>query len=159
MTKTSFREPQKRPRTRRIFNVRNLVILITILIIGGAFAYLGIKYMEAKRDVQRLSNPQEAAKQENKTLIDRIGQLVEVPTDQEPTIATVQDVSKLQGQAFFQNAQNGDKVLIYAQAKKAVLYRPSTDKVIQVAPVNIGDDQQTQEGTSTSDDSSNKSNP
>ncbi|MBI5357887.1 hypothetical protein HZB74_03515 [Candidatus Saccharibacteria bacterium] len=73
--------------------------------------------------------------------------MVEVPQGEEPTIATVQDVSKLQNQAFFKNAQNGDKVLIYSQAKKAILYRPSTDKIIEVGPVNIGDSQGSQQNS------------
>jgi hypothetical protein len=53
-------------------------------------------------------------------------------------VATVSDASKLQSQQFFAKAQNGDKVLIFTNAKRAVLYRPSTNKVIEYAPVNIG---------------------
>lgn len=51
--------------------------------------------------------------------------------DETPTIATVSDITKLQGQPFFAKAQNGDKVYVYSNAKKAILYRPSENKIIE----------------------------
>lgn len=114
-----------------------IAILIFLLLIGG-LAYLGVRYHKSQQDVKRLSNPTEAAKQETKNLVASVGKLVELPNNEDPTIATVKDITKLQSQAFFKSAKNDDKVLIYTQAKKAVLYRPSTNKVIEVAPVNIG---------------------
>jgi hypothetical protein len=48
---------------------------------------------------------------------------------------TLTNVSNLKSQAFYANAENGDKVLLYQQAKKAYLYRPSINKVIDIAPV------------------------
>ncbi len=60
---------------------------------------------------------------------------MELPQGEDPTIATVVDREKLQDQPFFLNAQNGDRVVIYTNAKKAILYRPSTKKVIEVAPI------------------------
>jgi predicted negative regulator of RcsB-dependent stress response len=116
-----------------------IVILVVLAIVGlGYFAY---SYMEAKKEVERLSNPQEAAKQQIQELVEMVSKIVELPANETPTVATVNDASKLSSQAFFANAQNGDKVLIYPQAKKAILYRPSTNKVINVAPINIGNNQ------------------
>lgn len=74
---------------------------------------------------------------EVKTLTARVGALALLPEGEEPTMATVSDKSKLQGQPFFANAENGDKVLIYTNAKKAFLYRPSTNKIIEIAPINF----------------------
>ena len=48
---------------------------------------------------------------------------------------TVTDKEKLSGQLFFANAKNGDKVLVYEKAKKAFLYDPDADIVIEVGPV------------------------
>lgn len=58
--------------------------------------------------------------------------------DGTPTVATVTDPERLKDQSFFVNAKTDDKVLIYTNARKAILYRPSEDKIIEVAPLNIG---------------------
>jgi len=57
--------------------------------------------------------------------------------NEKPTIATVEDRKKLTDQIFFKNARNGDKVLMYTQSKKAILYRRSENKVIEIAYLNI----------------------
>ena len=103
-------------------------------------AVVSASYFYAKyRDAQfRLTNPTAAAQQEVKQLLSKIGAFMQLPTDEEPTVATVTDPEKLKDQPFFAGSQNGDKVLIYTKARKAILYRPSTNKIIDVAPVNIG---------------------
>ena len=53
-------------------------------------------------------------------------------------MATVSDLEKLKDQPFFAKAKIGDKVLIYTDAKKAILYDPVNDKIVEVAPINIG---------------------
>ena len=110
--------------------------LVVILVFAGA-GYFGYRYMQAKKEITRLSNPTEAARQEAQALTDKVSSIVQLPTNETPTIATVSDASKLQSQPFFANAQNGDKVLIFTQAKKAIMYRPSTNKVIEIATINI----------------------
>jgi hypothetical protein len=101
-------------------------------------------YLDAKNDIKRLSNPKEAAQQTKSDLVAKIDKLVELPGNEEPTIATVEDADKLKSQAFFKNARNGDKVLIYSKSDRAVLYRPSTGKVVESAPVKLGGNNQAQ---------------
>ena len=114
-----------------------VVIAAAIILIAGIgwFAY---DYSQVRKENERLSDPQLAAQDATKALVEAVGRLTDLPQGETPTIATVSDVSKLQNQAFFAKAQNGDKVLIYTQAKRAILYRPSTNKVIEIAPVNLG---------------------
>ena len=67
-------------------------------------------------------------------VVDKAGKLMILPGET-ATIATVTDVTKLNGQVFFKNAKNGDKVLIFTAAGKAILYRPGINKIIEVTAV------------------------
>ena len=66
-----------------------------------------------------------------------VSKLMVLPTDETPTMATVSDPEKLKNQAFFVNAKVGDKVLIYTKARKAILFSPSQNKIIEVSPLNV----------------------
>lgn len=70
------------------------------------------------------------------SLVDQVGKIINLPANEQPTIATVTDLEKLNNQKFFDQAEIGDKVLVYMQAKKAYLYRPSANKLIEAAPVS-----------------------
>lgn len=105
-----------------------LIVLILALVPGYYF------YNQYQKAQQQLGQGSDA---ETASLVKKVGKLIELPISETPTIATVSDKTKLTGQQFFANAQNGDKVLIYSQAKKAILYRPSTNKIIEVAPINL----------------------
>lgn len=117
---------------------RQVVVRLFIVVLVALSGFLVYQYIHSQNEVKRLSNPQESAREETRQLTAKLGRLVEIPTNETPTIATVSDVSKLKDQPFYAKAQNGDKVLIFSQAKRAFLYRPSTDKVIELAPINIG---------------------
>lgn len=77
-------------------------------------------------------------------LISEIGDKMLLPKNETPTIATVTDITKLEGQQFFRNAQNGDKVIIYGSTRQAILYRQAIHKIIAVAPINEAVNQQQQ---------------
>lgn len=66
-----------------------------------------------------------------------IAKKVELPQDETPTLATVTNKERLDGQLFFRSAENGDKILIYPRAGRAILYRPSTGKVLEMTGVDI----------------------
>lgn len=119
------------------------ILLVLGLAGGGLFLY-----QRTKLDLEKVKNDptilQEAAKVEVKKLVEEVGKLVALPEGEDPTVATVTDAEKLkQGQQskFFEKAQNGDKLLIFSQAKKAILYRPSEKKILEIAPINIGQNQ------------------
>lgn len=111
-----------------------LVIVVLLAIIFGPSYYFYRKYQAAQL---RISNPTLAAEQETKDLVNQISKHFDLPADEIPTVAVISDTSKLQNQAFFAKAKNGDKILVYANAKKAILYDPAADKILDVAPINF----------------------
>lgn len=113
------------------------LLAVTTLILLGTTGYFFKQYKESQKQINTLkTDPQQA----NKDLIEKIGKLVELPTDEEPTVATVVDPDKLKDQAFFTQAKKDDKILLYTKAKKAFLYNPASNKIIDIAPINIGSD-------------------
>jgi hypothetical protein len=106
-----------------------LIIILFAVIIAGFF------YFQYQKTQKLLQNPTLVASEEAKALVAKVSAILELPKGEDPTIATVSDKNKLADQPFFANAQNGDKVLIYARAMKAILYRPGANKIIEVAPV------------------------
>jgi hypothetical protein len=113
-----------------------IIVVVVLLILAALPSYY---FYNQYQSVQKLlQSPSASADVQVKQLITEVGKLMVLPAAEQPTIATVSDVTKLVDQPFFANAKNGDKVLIYTQSKKAILYRESINKIIEVAPVNIG---------------------
>ena len=116
-----------------------IIFGIAVVVILGFGAW---KYQEMSMQLRELkTNPsklQQFAQDDQQTVVTDVGKLMVLPTGEVPTVAQVSDATKLKSQPFFANAQNGDRVLIYTKAGKAILYRPSINKIIDVAPVNLG---------------------
>ncbi len=106
------------------------------LLLGIAFiALIGISIYYYHQYKSLKNDPNAVAQLEVKTVTAQVSKIMELPQGEDPTVATVSDEDKLKSQQFFQNAQNGDKILIYTGAKEAILYRPAANKIINVAPL------------------------
>lgn len=125
-----------------IFRTLKNPIILLILLLATAIGigyYSHSQYQKTKAELDKYrEDPRKLTAEESKRIVGDVGKLITLPTGEEPTIATVTDKEKLKDQAFFAKAENGDRVLIYTQARRAILYRPSINKVIDVAPINIG---------------------
>ncbi|HEY4476225.1 MAG TPA: hypothetical protein VI954_01850 [Candidatus Paceibacterota bacterium] len=117
------------------WTVKNLAATILVLLLLGSAiaAYYFYSQLNALKE-----NPQGAAQKEVHDLVAKVGQLIVLPVGEDPTVAVVTDLERLKDQPFFANAQKGYKVLIYTNARKAILYDPVNNRIVEVAPVNIG---------------------
>lgn len=117
-----------------MYFLKVLLIIILSLAFGGAVVFAVAKFnpelLGIKSNVIQFDSEIDAIVAEVSTLID-------LPKDELPTLATVTDLNNISGQDFFKNATLGDKVLIFANNKKAIIYRPSTKKIIEVGVVSI----------------------
>ena len=135
VTRTTRLKPQESgdvpvasvPRPKSLWPV--VLVLGTLLCL--ALAVAGYFYYQYRHSAQ-IADAKEIA-----DLSQEIGQFMILPEGETPTLATVTDREKLAEQPFFQKAENGDKVLIYSQNGRAILYRPSQKKIVDVTSVNV----------------------
>lgn len=103
-----------------------LVTLGALLIVAlGASAFFFLKYVEASKD----------PKADQKKTLESIASVIALPNE-EPTSFNIADKSKLSNQALAGRVENGDTLFVYAQAKKLIIYRPSTKKVVDLLRID-----------------------
>lgn len=115
------------------FRVVPYIIGLLILIISTSTA--GWYYYQYKKLSDAPAKAAQQAEEEIKTIVGAIEKGMLLPPNETPTLATVTDKDKLASQPFFSQSQNGDKVLLYTQAGKAILYRPSIQKIVDITTI------------------------
>ena len=125
-----FKQVKKRRRVPPFVVFIGIGILL-LLTLGASAAYL------LHTGVPKQSDPAHLSQSDIDSLVSKVGALMLLPPET-PTIATVTDLNALAGQTFFANAAVGDKVLMFPQAGRAILYDPTSNKIIEVAPITGG---------------------
>ena len=110
-----------------------IAIAIAIFILAPPFVYF---VRQSEKAAVNFSPKVLGTQTDTQSTIDKVRKLMQLPNEQ-PTMATITDATKLTGKPFFANAKNGDKVLIFQSIKKAILYRESTNQIIDVGSVNV----------------------
>ena len=112
----------------------SLLILNILVILGLGFTsvFYYLKYHNVQNS--NLSDDQKIAKYESE-----IGLSYTLPKDEKPTLGTVQDADAIKktNPAFFKDLAKDDILLIYDKAPLVVIYRPSTKKIINSAPLKF----------------------
>lgn len=149
-------------------NTKTILIVISVLVIIGALGYSAWRIMQLRKTAADLgsqlnskteelntfrrdlvANPtgtlQKIQQESTQSIIDEVGKLYTLPANESPTVATVQDKSKLGDQEFFKDAQNNDVLVVYEKSGLAILYRPSEKKLVKVGPINIQNNPETSE--------------
>lgn len=142
------RIPETKKRRFRLMEKTWFRLVIAGVFVGllagavGASGYFYRAYQKtlSEKDTLLSQMSGDAGVPEVESVVLAVAKLIELPQGETPTLATVSDKTKLEGQSFFNRAENGDKVLIYTAAGKAILYRPSVGKVIDMTTVNLTPD-------------------
>lgn len=111
---------------RRFYALVFFIFLILILAILYSLNLFPFKEQDLSPDA------------EAKRIIEKVDKLVFLPKDETPTTAKVSNPDLLMDQVFFADAKKGDVVLIYPNAKKAILYDPTVNKIVNISKINIG---------------------
>lgn len=97
------------------------MVSVILIFASGAFAYYLVR--------------QNLPDNSSKDIAARVAMLVDLPSET-PTIAPIEDLAQVKGQPFYDRAQLGDILLVYSIAQKAILYRPSINKIINIITIN-----------------------
>lgn len=126
----------------RIAIIFGIIIGVLLIVIG----VLGWMYVQSMK--KEVGNGQAIATR----IQQEVGKIYMLPTGEEPTVARIEDKTKLGNQQFFSDAKNGDYLLLYKKKKLALIYREETKKLVNVGPINLSDENN--QSSQTSDSSS-----
>jgi hypothetical protein len=112
---------------KKPFGLFVILLAVLVFLAGGAALYFYTEYASLTED------PNAVNQKKIEEVVAKVGKLIDLPTDEVPTLATISDTESLKDQPFFENAEIGDEVLLYSNVSKAYLYRPSKNILVEVA--------------------------
>ena len=119
-----------------------LAVSVIVLLVAGS----GVAYGVYEYKLQ--NNPAVIYQHKVKSLMEQVSKYTSLPSDEQPVFATVTDTHVLPKNAFFQQAQDGDKIIMYKKHKLAILFRPITGQMITKATLIFRDVTPTPQGDS-----------
>ena len=116
------------------FGSKRLPWLIVALLI--CFSLFMLNQYQQAQDKLQATTPAATTHRVN-DVVSKVSKLILLPKNETPNIVTVKDASKLKGEQFYADAKNGDITLVYTKQRRAILYRPSQDIIVNVAAVSV----------------------
>lgn len=117
-----------------------LVIIVILIVAGGLYYWLSQAKAPAGAGLGAVGAAQDqaASASQVKALLDKLGAHLILPTGEVPQIGTIDDpIQAAKVQPFVAGAQKGDLLIVYVKAKKAIVYSPSRDLIVNVGPITI----------------------
>jgi hypothetical protein len=107
-----------------------VALLIAML---GYFAYMQYQASMIETPEQQAAK----AEEQKNAVIAKVKALTVLP-EEEPVLFTVNDAELLKSQqAFFKDAQNGDVLLVFQNDSKALIFRESTNQIVNAGPISF----------------------
>ncbi len=117
---------------------KNNVLVIVVSFIALLFFVTTLVLVKQNND---LKNDPDYVKLQNAkktdTLRKKVAKLINLPANEKAFIGTYDAKSSLKNNPFFKEAKDGDKYLIFSESGKAIIYRESENKLINVGPIAI----------------------
>ena len=111
--------------------ILSALVVLLVMLVSGAGAYTWSQ-MSRESDLSSLSQVKDAISRHYVLL-----------GDEEPALITVVDSSKVASGYLRGKVKNGDKILIYKNLQKVIIYRPEIDRIVDVGPAVIDTPNQT----------------
>jgi hypothetical protein len=107
---------------KRLKNPLIIIVAVAILASLTANAVLYTKYKKAQDN-----NPDV----QTSRIVAELEKSIDLPNEQ-PSVLTVVDKSKLTDSEIAKKAENGDKILLFQKAGQVIIYRPETKKLVNI---------------------------
>jgi len=129
----------------RSVNIRLISVLIKTLILVSLVLVAVFYFTKNKRTgiiLPNLSGPTKALKLKpnqvdpDQDVLNQLEKRIVMPKGN-PTLLNVSDLGNLTNQPFFADAKPTDKLLLFDQEKKAILYDPVAKQIINIGPLII----------------------
>ncbi len=110
--------------------ILSILIIIVIVVLGYAI-FKKFNPTNSSAVEGQLSD------KEIKVLVDKVSKLINVP-EETPVIATIIKADQLiVEQRFYVGSKDGDYLMVFPKAQKAIIYRESENKLINVGPIIV----------------------
>lgn len=120
-------------------NKKLIALIASIIVVVGLVAVIVFQ--------QITINSKTTEEEEARNIQNQLSKLMILPKE-EALVSEIKNVNEIKDQAFFSKAENGDKVLIFVQDAKIVIYRDCDNKIVNVGPIV---DDRTAETTTNTD--------
>jgi hypothetical protein len=109
---------------------KTIVAILGIIIIALAGLYYRTNFSKKATEKR--------AQAETVRLVKEVRKIIILPETDVPAVFDIQDPVLLTSQqAFFAGAEKGDKLLVYPQLGKAIVYSPKRKMIVNVGPVTF----------------------
>ena len=140
MEQETTRKPRKAA-TKTPYRAYLLVVLAIVILGGGG--YYGYNYWQknyASADAKAVADAAKADA-EKKAILEKLSKLMVLPAG-DPVLFKVNDEETMKKQqAFFKDTKNDDVLLVFQESSKAIIFRPSTNMIVNVGPINFDQNQ------------------
>ncbi len=126
---------------RRRFGTQAVIAVLVLALGVVSYLYITEKKTDVRGGISPAAfdlSPDKMDTEVSVEVLRAVSELMILPEEQDPIIATVADAERLQKeQAFYQYAENGDVLLVFPKSRQAVIYRPNVHKIVNVGPLII----------------------
>ena len=132
--KDQLRLPLEKAKKYFVKNRKSIIIAAIIVL---ALAPSVFFFNKSRNAEQKLQAPENAKMQVVNEVVEEVQKHMLLPKTEQPTLATINNPSEVKNQPFFKDAVKGDKILVYADARIVILYRPSIDRIVAVTTLQL----------------------
>ncbi len=115
---------------------KNVAVIVLTIITLASIVSAASLYKEVQELKSAKTKTESQQVNEVERIKEKVSKLINLP-EGPVFVGTYSSDSKLKEQAFFAAAKDGDKYLIFSESGKAMIYRESENKLINVGPITI----------------------